>query len=167
MKGLKLADKDIYNQILLLNMMLLAELDPESFNAQQLDKALPFQGAFPNELLYLKALQDLQAGNTEAATLKFEFLSTANIHFEEGLIASARFFSADTTDRLKSYSIIVSGILARPNSIKLLKAYVKEAALIGFDDEANESLEKLKRLLPPRAFNAYIAENPNFFDIEK
>ena len=166
-KGLKLTDKNIYNQILLLNMMLLAELDPESFSTQQLDKALPFQGAYPNELLYLKALQDEQTGNTEAAKLKFEFLSTANIHFEEGLIASARFFSTDTTDRLKSYSIIVSGILARPNSIKLLKAYVKEAALIGFDDEANESLEKLKRLLPPLAFNTYVAENPDFFDIER
>lgn len=166
-KGLKLTDKNTYNQILLLNMMLLAELDPESFKSQQLDKALPFQGAYPNELLYLKALQDEQTGNTEAAKLKFEFLSTANIHFEEGLIASARFFSSDTTDRLKSYSIIVSGILARPNSIKLLKAYVKEAALIGFDDEANESLDKLKRLLSPRAFNTYVAENPDFFDIER
>ncbi len=166
-KGLKLTDKNTYNQILLLNMMLLAELDSESFSSQQLDKALPFEGAYPNELLYLKALQDEQIGNTEAAKSKFEFLSTANIHFEEGLIASARFFSADTTDRLKSYSIIVSGILARPNSIKLLKAYVKEAALIGFDEEANESLEKLKRLLPPRAFNTYVTENPDFFDIER
>ncbi|MBL7869980.1 MAG: hypothetical protein JNM78_00100 [Cyclobacteriaceae bacterium] len=166
-KGLKLTNKNTYNQILLLNMMLLAELDPENFKSQQLDKALPFQGAYPNELLYLKALQDEQTGNTEAAKLKFEFLSTANIHFEAGLIASAKFFSSDTTDRLKSYSIIVSGILARPNSIKLLKAYVKEAALIGFDDEANESLEKLKRLLSPRAFNTYVAENPDFFDIER
>ena len=166
-KGLKLTDKNTYNQILLLNMMLLAELDPESFSSQSLDKALPFQSSFPNEILYLKALQDELKGNTEAATLKYEFLSTANIHFEEGLIASARFFSTDTTDRLKSYSIIVSGILARPNSIKLLKAYVKEAALIGFDEEANESLEKLKRLLPARAFNRYVAENPDFFDIER
>lgn len=166
-KGLKLGDKNTYDEILLLNMMLLAELDPATFKTQPLDKALPIQSSFPNEVLYLKALQDELKGDVEAAKLKFEFLSTANIHFEEGLIASARFFSADTTDRLKSYSIIVSGILARPHSIKLLKAYVKAAALIGFDEEANESLEKLKRLLPPQAFNAYVAENPDFFDIEK
>ncbi|MDZ7649349.1 MAG: hypothetical protein U5K54_20545 [Cytophagales bacterium] len=45
---------------------------------------------------------------------------------------------------------------------------IKEAALIGFDEEANQSLNKLKALLPARYFNRYqyIKENPNFFDID-
>ena len=123
--------------------------------------------SFPNELIYLQALQDENSGRIEEARRKFEYLSTANVHFVEGLVASSRFFSSVTTDRLKSYSILVSGLLARPNSIKLLKAYVKEAALIGFDDEASESLDKLKSLLPPRSFNRYVKENPDFFDIEQ
>lgn len=166
-KGLKLTDKNVYDQILLLNMMLLSELDEDTFQKQDLNKALPLKGAFKNELLYLHALQDWKSGKTDEANQTFEFLSTANIHFEEGLVGAANFFSSNSTDRLKSYSIIVSGLLARPNSIKLLKAYVKQAALIGFDDEANESLEKLRLLLPVRAFNTYVAENPDYFDIEK
>lgn len=166
-KGLKLTDKNLYDQILLVNMMLLSEVDKDSFQNQVLDRALPLHGSHPNELLYLHALQNWESGKIDSAKQKFEFLSTANIHFEEGLVAAANFFSSDSTDRLRPYSIIVSGLLARPNSIKLLKAYVKQAALIGFDDEANESLEKLKRLLPARVFNAYVAENPDYFDIEK
>jgi hypothetical protein len=133
---------------------------------QSLVKSLPVQN-FSNELIYLQAFQDENLGHRDEARRKFEYLSNANVHFVEGLVASSRFFSADTTDRLKSYSILVSGLLARPNSIKLLKAYVKEAALIGFDDEASESLDKLKDLLPPRSFNRYIKENPDYFDIEQ
>lgn len=166
LKGLKLSDKKIYDEILVLNMMFLAELDKEKFLQQSLNKALPVQN-FPNELIYLQALQDENLGRKDEARRKFEYLSNANVHFVEGLVASSRFFSSDTTDRLKSYSILVSGLLARPNSIKLLKAYVKEAALIGFDDEARESLDKLKKLLPPGSFNRYIKENPDYFDIEQ
>jgi hypothetical protein len=165
-KGLRLTDKKIYEEILVLNMMFLAELDKDVFLQQSLEKALPVN-YFPNELIYLQALQDENSGRKEEARRKFEYLSNANVHFVEGLVASSRFFSSDTTDRLKSYSILVSGLLARPNSVKLLKAYVKEAALIGFDDEASESLDKLKSLLPPRSFNRYVKENPDFFDIEQ
>ncbi|HNV29961.1 MAG TPA: hypothetical protein PKJ83_12535 [Cyclobacteriaceae bacterium] len=166
LKGLKLTDKNIYDEILVFNMMFLAEMDKEKFLQQSLDKSLPVQN-FANELMYLQALQDENSGREEEARIKFEHLSNANVHFAEGLVASSRFFSSDTTDRLKSYSILVTGLLARPTSIKLLKAYVKEAALIGFDDEASESLDKLKTLLPPRAFNRYVKENPDYFDIEQ
>jgi hypothetical protein len=165
-KGLKLADKHVYDQILMLNLMLLAETNTDLFLQQDLKKIQSLKPSFPNELVYLQSLQHEYAGRSEEARVGFEYLSTANIHFTEGLISSAQYFSLDTTDRIKSYSILVSGLLARPNSIKLLKAYIKEAALIGFDEEANESLNKLKALLPARYFNQYIKENPNFFDID-
>ncbi|MBK8290817.1 MAG: hypothetical protein IPK96_07500 [Flammeovirgaceae bacterium] len=165
-KGLKLADKHVYDQILMLNLMLLAETNTDLFLQQDLKKIQSLKPSFPNELVYLQSLQHEYAGRSEEARVGFEYLSTVNIHFTEGLISSAQYFSLDTTDRIKSYSILVSGLLARPNSIKLLKAYIKEAALIGFDEEANESLNKLKALLPARYFNQYIKENPNFFDID-
>lgn len=164
-KGLTLTDKRLYDQILILNLMLLAESNTELFLQQDLEKIQSLKHSFPNELIYLNTLQDEYTGRANAQS-GFDYLSTANIHFTEGLISSAHYFSSDTTDRIKSYSIIVSGLLARPNSIKLLKAYIKEAALIGFDDEANESLDKLRTLLPARYFNQYIKENPDFFDIE-
>ncbi len=165
-RGLRLTSKSTYDEIIVLNLMLLADFDPETFVQQSLDNLEPLKSSFPNQVVYLQAIHDQYAERMEDVRTKFEYLSQANIHFEEGLVASAKFFSADTTDRLKSYSIVVSGLLARPHSIKLLKAYVKEAALVGFDDEADESLTKLRELLPPWSFNRYVKENPDFFDIE-
>lgn len=164
-KGLRLTGKKVYEEILVLNMMLIAEIDPEQFSKQPLESALPVEG-FRNEVVYLRALQDELANRPEAQE-KYQYLSQANLHFEEGLIAAARYFTKDSTDRLRSYSIIVSGLLVRPSSIKLLKEYIKQAALVGFDDEAEESLNKLRGLLSPQAFNRYIEENPDFFSIDE
>jgi hypothetical protein len=57
-------------------------------------------------------------------------------------------------------------LLAKPNSIKLLKVYVKEAAVLGFDEESEEALEKLRKLMTARGFNAYVRENPDFFEVQ-
>lgn len=164
-QGLKLGDRSTYDQILILNMMLLAELEPGQFLKQDLGQALPVHSSFVNELTYLKSLQFERTGEIEQARAGYERLNQANAYFEEGLIASARFFANDSTDRLKPYSILVSGLMVRPNSIKLLKEYIKQAALLGFDDEADESLTKLRGLLSSRSFNRYIEENPDFFSI--
>jgi hypothetical protein len=100
------------------------------------------------------------------AEKKFDYLGRANVYFEDGLIASARFFTEHGNDPLRPYSILVSGLLAKPHSVKLLKAYIKQSALIGFDKEAETSLEKLKQLIPRASFNKYLKENPDFFDLE-
>jgi hypothetical protein len=122
---------------------------------------------YRNELIYWQALLDEMDGELNKVKESFNHLSKANLYFEEGIVAASQFFVKDTTiDRLKSYSMLVEGLLVRPNSVKLLKAYVKEAAIIGFDDEAQESLEKLKAILPRSSFNRYIKENPDFFDVE-
>jgi Tetratricopeptide repeat len=122
---------------------------------------------YRNELIYWQALLDEQDGKLDKVKESFNHLGKANMYFEEGVVASSQFFAKDTTiDRLKSYSMLVEGLLVKPNSVRLLKAYVKEAAIIGFDDEAEESLEKLKAILPRSSFNRYVKENPDFFDVE-
>lgn len=122
---------------------------------------------YRNELIYWQALLDEKAGELDKVKESFNHLGRANMYFEEGVIASSQFLAKDTTiDRLTSYSMLVEGLMVKPNSVKLLKAYVKEAAILGFDDEAEESLEKLKAILPRSSFNRYVKENPDFFDVE-
>ncbi|MFM9838926.1 MAG: hypothetical protein ACKVOQ_11715 [Cyclobacteriaceae bacterium] len=41
-----------------------------------------------------------------------------------------------------------------------------KATILGFDEESEQSLEKLKKLMSPRAFRRYVDENPNFFSVE-
>jgi len=54
---------------------------------------------------------------------------------------------------------LVSGLLAKPYSIKLLKAYSKLSAKIGFEDESKQALEKLKKILPTKSWEAFIEQN--------
>ncbi len=151
-----------------LNCMLLAD----SKNWDELKKMIStvdlLQKYYPNEVIYWQALLSEKDGNRKEARKKFTHLGKANMYFEEGVVAASQFLAKDTTvDRLETYSMLVEGLMVKPNSIKLLKAYIKEAAIIGFDDEAAESLEKLKALLPPSSFNRYVRENPDYFDVVK
>ena len=150
-----------------LNCMLLAD----SKNWDELKKMIStvdlLQKYYPNEVIYWQALLSEKDGNRKEARKKFTHLGKANMYFEEGVVAASQFLAKDTTvDRLETYSMLVEGLMVKPNSIKLLKAYIKEAAIIGFDDEAAESLEKLKALLPRSSFTRYVRENPDYFDVE-
>jgi hypothetical protein len=150
-----------------LNSMLLAHASDWPALTKQINNITLLRKYYKNEIIYWQALLDEKDGKKEEAKRKFEYLGKANTYFEEGLIVSSQFLSKDTTvDRLKSYSILVDGLMVKPNSVKLLKAYIKEAAIIGFDDEAAESLEKLKTIIPRSSFNRFIKENPDFFDVE-
>jgi hypothetical protein len=125
-----------------------------------------FEGR-PNNKIYFEALVAEAEGNLAEAAKKFDYLSRATVQDEEIALGAARYFLRDSTDRLKPYSIILNGLLAKPNSIKLLKVYVKEAAILGFDEESEQALEKLKKLLSPIAFNQYVRENPDFFEVSR
>jgi hypothetical protein len=120
-----------------------------------------------NQQIYLQALINESEGNTQEAKRKFTYLAHANTQFEDALITSSRFFAADTTDRLKPYSILVDGLLVKPYSVKLLKLHVLEAALLGFDEEAQNSLEKLQAILPQNLYRKFISSHPDFFSEEK
>ncbi len=150
-----------------LNCMLIADLQDWDELKRQINSVKLLAEYYPNELVYWNALLNEKEGNQKETEKKFEYLSKANMYFEEGVVSSSQYFAKDTTiDRLKSYSILVEGLLVKPNSVKILKAYVKEAAILGFDDEAEESLDRLKEILPPLLFNRYVKENPDFFDLE-
>ena len=152
--------------MLIYQLLLLAQLDSETFQKQQIEFTTNIRASFPNEVLLLESWQAELTGKPEFVKDNYNHLSNASIHFEDGLIAAAHYFESDTTDRLKPYSILVSGLIARPKSIKLLKAHTQYAAKIGFDSEASESLEKLRQLLSIRAFNRFVTENPEIFTVE-
>lgn len=158
------ASKEIASELLIYRLLLLAQLDTETFQQQKPAFDAHVLANFANEVILLKTWQAELTG----ADVKnnYQHLSQANTNFEDGLVAAATYFANDTTDRLKPYSILVSGLMARPNSIKLLKAHTKYAANIGFDEEAAESLEKLRALVSPQVFNRFVTENPHIFTVQ-
>jgi len=167
MDGLTPSRESTLAEFYYLNCMLLASAQDWEELKKQINTVSLLKKYYRNELIYWQTLLDEHDGKMEEGRKKYEYLGKANMYFEEGVVGASQFFARDTTiDRLKAYSILVEGLLVKPNSVKLLKAYTKEAAIIGFDDEAAESLEKLKSILPRSSFNRYIKENPDFFEVE-
>ena len=63
--------------------------------------------------------------------------------------------------------MLVDGLLAKPNSVKILKQHVLEAATLGFEDVAQNSLDRLRMLIPDKSFKKFIAGHSVFFAVEK
>ena len=147
-----------------LRLMLAAEKGDWKFIGKQLNEgaAISF-----NLRIYLEALLEEQRGNTSEATLRYRYLAKANNQFEEGIVAASRFFANDTTDRMKNFSLLVDGLLAKPNSVKILKQHVLQCIGLGLQQEAQDSLDKLRLLMLPSSFKKFIAAHPDYFGAEE
>ncbi|MBS1489978.1 MAG: hypothetical protein JSS93_05590 [Bacteroidetes bacterium] len=149
------------NKIHSLRMMLAAEQRDVVFlktNAAWTTNLKPYEKAFVEAVL---AQAD---GNGSVALSKFNYLAQANDQFEEGLVAASQFFTQDSTRRLHHFSLLVDGLLAKPHSVKILKQYVVQAALLGLEPEAQEALDKLQTVLPEKLFKKFVDEHPGLFN---
>ncbi len=159
LRGIQLTNKKLADEIKVLNLMLSASTQQWAFIESGLKSNFPNE--YRNELIYLNTLLAQQKGTDVKSAMAY--LSDVNYLFEEGLIAAAAYYEKDTTNRLKPYTLLVNGLLARPYSVKLLKAYSKLAANLGFEDEAQQSLVKLKQLLTAQRFESFVNENQSVF----
>ncbi|MFO0489041.1 MAG: tetratricopeptide repeat protein [Cyclobacteriaceae bacterium] len=90
----------------------------------------------------------------------------ANPFFEEGVVAAALQLEKNEATRLEGYSLLVNALLYKPESVYLLKAYALQAARIGFDEQSQEALDKLRSRMPAASFNAFVREHPEIFVVE-
>jgi hypothetical protein len=150
LKGVKLTDKALADEIVIFNLMLAAETSNWSYLQKKLEGELP--AGYANEKIYWQALLNVQDGKTSEAVRQFDHLGKANFQFEEAMLASAQFFQKNSPDKLKSYSILVNGLIAKPNSVKLLQEYAHQSALLGFESESLQAMAKLKKQLPLAAY---------------
>ncbi|NOS56639.1 MAG: hypothetical protein HOP37_10345 [Cyclobacteriaceae bacterium] len=153
LKGVKLTDKALADEITIFNMMLAVETSNWSYLQKKMTGELPAD--YRIEKIYWRAVLAEREGRIKEAIRDFDYLRTANFQFEEPMLASARFFKKNSKDKLKSYSILVNGLLAKPNSVKLLKEYVLQARLLGFDNESLQAMTKLKKTLPLNVYQDF------------
>ena len=121
----------------------------------------------PNRKMYFEALLAEKNGDLNVATQRFKYLVKADNQFEEGIVAAAQFFVNDETSRLRSLAILVDGLLAKPNSVKILKQHAVMTASLGFPEAAQDSLNKLHRILSDAAFKKFVGEHPEYFGVGK
>lgn len=164
-KGLKFADKNLFDEIRHFNLRLVAaNKNWETLRAQM--ELQPFDAMHLHEKEYYEALLYEQAGNRKEATARYQHLLHNDSYFEEACASAVAFLNQDATMQSQTFAALVDALLNRPFSIRLLKAYVLESARLGYEKEADQALEKLRKLVSPQSFNRFIEQNPKIFTIQ-
>lgn len=162
--GLQLADRNLYNQIRLFELELLASKKEIQILTQKLSSDnINFQNQYKSLRIYIEALQSEAQKDNSTASRHYKWLATANPYFEDAVISSAYYFKNNGNDNLLPYTILTDALHANPFSVKLLKAYSIEAARLGFSDYANSALERLRPLLSNQALRKFLTDNQTTF----
>ncbi len=161
---IELKDKLVYNQLLEFNLQLLAAARDLNALKNQLTN-LPEEAITKTNKIYFEALLENRDGNTLSAKEKFLWLSHSNPFNEEATLDGINAVKTLSNDKLKAFNLLVGAISANPGSVKLTKAYIIEAAKLGFDEYAQEALDKLEVMVSPSYFKRFVKANPEVFQV--
>ncbi len=158
LKGIRFSDPRTNEDIHYFELLLLTQLGDFNTLSQQISTT-DFKGWHKTEKLYYSTLITLSKGDTATANKDFNRLSSANLFFDDAIIASASYFKARSKEKLKAYNILVNAIQRHPNSIKITKAYCLESARLGFDEYTATALDRLRELLSEKAYRQFTDNN--------
>ncbi len=144
--GLELTNKKLYEDVRHAELLMLAYRGELNLLANQINKDIGFDDSRLLEKALYTALIAASSGDSVLAQRNFKILASYNPYFEEGVIAAANYYRDHDNDRLRPYNILAEAIQVNANSIRLLKAYVAEATLQGFDDYARSASERLTQM---------------------
>ena len=78
--------------------------------------------------------------------------------FNEGIILQAVKYLNATQQEVIAYNLLIDMTDLRPYAPRLLKAYIKQAVLVGLEQYAQQGLEELQGLLAPGAYAAFVRD---------
>lgn len=163
--GLKLLDRQLFNQISLFELELLANKKEAQILTQKLKSGtVNFSGRNNSLRVFIEAILSEARQDTTSASRQYKWLASANSYLEDAVISSAHYFKVNGSDNLVPYTILTDALLANPFSVKLLKAYSIEAAHLGFINYANSALERLRPLMSQQALRKFLSDNQNTFE---
>ncbi|HEU5290788.1 MAG TPA: hypothetical protein VFU05_09115 [Cyclobacteriaceae bacterium] len=144
--GVQFTDEALYEKIQHFELELLASRGQFRLLATKINEGITFSQPRELEKMLYTALISEASGDTTTAELNYKVLSTYNPFYEEGVIAAARYFKKHSTDPLRAYNILTDAFHVNKNSIRLLTAYIAEAARMGFDQYAASASQELEIL---------------------
>jgi hypothetical protein len=155
---IQVTDQSLYDEIRLQERVLLAASgDIEGLRSAD-QSPLNLKGKKAIYRTYFDGLVAEAAGDTVRASSEFERLAAASWFFDEGLLAASRYFQQHSTDALRSYKLLADAIQHHPSSIRLRKAYIREAKRIGFGDYAQHAMEELREMMTEAEYRRFVAE---------
>lgn len=151
---LEISDQYLYDQLQWLQLDMLAEQGNIRSLAEQINKGVRFDRQHAVRKAYYTALIARASGDSITAKKNFYTIAYKNPFYPQSIIAAASYFNQH--DLFEAYNILLSALEINPESIKLLKAYILQCALIERDTYAALSLETLQRLVDPEDFRNFI-----------
>jgi len=142
--GLELTDKKLYNDVRHFELLMLAYRKEARTLARQINKDITFDQSQNLEKFLYTALIAETSADSVTADKHYAILATYNPYFEEGIIAAADFYRNQDVNGFKAYTILAEALQVNANSIRLLKAYIGEAARKGFDQYAASAAQRLE-----------------------
>jgi hypothetical protein len=147
--GLKLTNKDLYEDVRHFELRLLAHRGDLRGLANQINKGIEFTQARSLEKLYYSALLSEVNGDTATAKKNYAILARYNPYFEDGVLAAFNFFKKQNNGGFDAYNILAEAIQINGNSLPLLKAYYNEAVRVGLDEYAISTAQRISALQKP------------------
>jgi len=144
--GIPIQDKSLYERIQHFELLLLASQGDVRTLATQINEGIEFDKKRELEKILYQALISEASGDTLTAEKNYTVLAAYNTFFEEGIIASARYFKNHSPDDMRAYAILAEAVQVNNTSYRLWIAYAAEAARVGFDTYASSALEEADKL---------------------
>jgi hypothetical protein len=96
--------------------------------------------------------------DTTQASKNYDALVRQSLFYDQAILDAARFFAAHGTDPLRAYTLLVEAVQHHPSSVRLRKAYIREAIRVGFESFATHALSELRPLISAREYTKFAAE---------
>lgn len=154
LSGLKLTDQRLYDQIQWLELKMIAAEGNVRALSTKINQGIVFDAAHLLEKHYFTALINEASGDTTNARRHYEFIAYRNPFLEEATIAAANFIGI--SEKFEAYNILLNAIEINPSSVKLLKAYILQAARVQLDNYAQNSLQDLQPIISADAFRVFL-----------
>jgi hypothetical protein len=138
-------DATLFEKIQFFELRMLAAINNIRGLAQKINQGIEFDNTHILEKAYYSGLISEANGDTTAAKSNYHFIANRNPFFEEAVISAAKF--TGSRNAFEGYHILLEALEVNPRSIKLLKAYIKQCALVQQNTSAEIALGTLKGLV--------------------
>ena len=158
LEGIPLSDENLYHDIRMLELLMLAARREYSAMAKQINNNFRFRRTEEPEKRYFTALLSLQ--DTATAGRNLRWIGEHNLFFEDGVIALAAFHRQFGTNKIKDYDLLARALHNNPTSVKLLKEFIRATVRLGFEVYNQQAFEDLQRLVGPAEYNRFLRSIP-------
>jgi hypothetical protein len=135
-------------------MLAFAVGNPTIIKSKLID--IPWTNIQLSNKLFLEGVAGASEGDSVKLRNNLNWIIDNNSFFAEGIMMAAQMAKRSGNDPLGAYNILTDALHFNPQSIKILKAYIQEAANLGFDEYVYDAEMTLQQILPETLFNRFL-----------